>query len=128
MKIKIFAIISLLFCSLTSEAQNRYVLDLKAQKWEFKPTVFYIDKIIDNRQDKKNAGEALSDGKIVPIFFPQSMEEDLRKFLDNSLENAHIVSGKVKSAIRASTPQVLGVLVHMEPYHESTRDSVKVSQ
>lgn len=86
MKIKIFAIISLIFCSLLSVAQNRYILDLKAQKWEFKPTVFYIDKIIDNRQDKKNAGEALSDGKIVPIFFPQSMEEDLMKFLDNSLE------------------------------------------
>jgi cation diffusion facilitator family transporter len=35
-----------------------------------------------------------------------------------SLEAAHIVSGKVKGAIRAATPQVLGVLVHMEP-HES---------
>jgi cation diffusion facilitator family transporter len=33
-----------------------------------------------------------------------------------SLDAAHIVSGKVKSAIRASTPQVLGVLVHMEPH------------
>lgn len=33
-----------------------------------------------------------------------------------SLEAAHIVSGKVKGAIRASTPQVLGVLVHMEPH------------
>lgn len=36
-----------------------------------------------------------------------------------SLEAAHIVSGKVKGAIRAATPQVLGVLVHMEP-HESS--------
>jgi cation diffusion facilitator family transporter len=34
-----------------------------------------------------------------------------------SLESAHIVSGKVKWAIRATTPQVLGVLVHMEPHH-----------
>ena len=33
-----------------------------------------------------------------------------------SLEEAHIVSGKVKGAIRATTPQVLGVLVHMEPH------------
>ncbi len=33
-----------------------------------------------------------------------------------SLEAAHVVSGKVKSAIRATTPQVLGVLVHMEPH------------
>ena len=36
-----------------------------------------------------------------------------------SLEAAHIVSGKVKGAVRAATPQVLGVLVHMEP-HESS--------
>lgn len=35
-----------------------------------------------------------------------------------SLEAAHIVSGKVKGAIRTASPQVLGVLVHMEP-HES---------
>jgi cation diffusion facilitator family transporter len=33
-----------------------------------------------------------------------------------SLHDAHIVSGKVKSAIRAEVPQVLGVLVHMEPW------------
>jgi cation diffusion facilitator family transporter len=37
-----------------------------------------------------------------------------------SLEAAHVVSGKVKSAIRATTPQVLGVLVHMEPHDGST--------
>jgi cation diffusion facilitator family transporter len=33
-----------------------------------------------------------------------------------SLESAHVVSGKVKWAIRNATPQVLGVLVHMEPH------------
>ena len=33
-----------------------------------------------------------------------------------SLDAAHIVSGKVKWAIRNSNPKVLGVLVHMEPY------------
>ncbi|MBC7563625.1 MAG: cation transporter [Gemmatimonadaceae bacterium] len=33
-----------------------------------------------------------------------------------SLEEAHVVSGKVKSSIRAASPQVLGVLVHMEPH------------
>lgn len=36
-----------------------------------------------------------------------------------SLHAAHIVSGKVKWAIRNSNPQVLGVLVHMEPYAAS---------
>ncbi|HWA15397.1 MAG TPA: cation diffusion facilitator family transporter [Gemmatimonadales bacterium] len=33
-----------------------------------------------------------------------------------SLHDAHIVSGKVKSAIRAAVPEVTGVLIHMEPY------------
>lgn len=32
-----------------------------------------------------------------------------------SLHAAHIVSGKVKSAIRQAVPQVTGVLIHMEP-------------
>ena len=32
------------------------------------------------------------------------------------LREAHILSGKVKSAIRSAVPNVAGVLVHMEPY------------
>ena len=34
---------------------------------------------------------------------------------DLTLHDAHILSGKVKSAIRATVPQVAGVLIHMEP-------------
>ncbi|MFL5608627.1 MAG: cation diffusion facilitator family transporter [Gemmatimonadaceae bacterium] len=33
-----------------------------------------------------------------------------------SLRDAHVLSGKVKSAIRTAVPQVDSVLVHMEPY------------
>jgi len=36
-----------------------------------------------------------------------------------SLDTAHILSGKVKGAIRSATPQVLGVLVHMEPHTDA---------
>jgi len=36
-----------------------------------------------------------------------------------SLDAAHTLSGKVKGAIRAATPQVLGVLVHMEPHADA---------
>ncbi|HEY7567427.1 MAG TPA: cation diffusion facilitator family transporter, partial [Gemmatimonadaceae bacterium] len=32
-----------------------------------------------------------------------------------TLHEAHMLSGKVKSAIRATVPQVAGVLIHMEP-------------
>ncbi len=33
-----------------------------------------------------------------------------------SLRDAHVLSGRVKSAIRAAVPQVRSVLIHMEPY------------
>lgn len=33
-----------------------------------------------------------------------------------SLQDAHVLSGKVKSAIRAAEPRVLGALIHMEPF------------
>jgi cation diffusion facilitator family transporter len=35
------------------------------------------------------------------------------------LRDAHILSGKVKGAIRSAIPRVAGVLVHMEPYESS---------
>jgi cation diffusion facilitator family transporter len=35
-----------------------------------------------------------------------------------SLHDAHIVSGKVKTAIRRAVPEVTAVLVHMEPHEE----------
>ncbi|HXG45527.1 MAG TPA: cation diffusion facilitator family transporter [Gemmatimonadales bacterium] len=33
-----------------------------------------------------------------------------------SLHDAHILSGRVKTAIRTAVPEVLGVLIHMEPH------------
>jgi cation diffusion facilitator family transporter len=33
-----------------------------------------------------------------------------------SLYEAHVLSGRVKTAVRAAVPSVVGVLVHMEPY------------
>jgi cation diffusion facilitator family transporter len=36
------------------------------------------------------------------------------------LDAAHVISGKVKGAIRAAVPRVQGVLVHMEPYEAGT--------
>lgn len=35
---------------------------------------------------------------------------------DMPLHDAHILSGRVKSAIREAVPEVLGVLIHMEPH------------
>lgn len=36
-----------------------------------------------------------------------------------SLEDAHVLGGRVKGAIRIAEPRVMGVLVHMEPYEEA---------
>ena len=38
------------------------------------------------------------------------------------LERAHVLSGMVKSAIRAAVPQMQSVLVHMEPYDDAARE------
>ena len=38
---------------------------------------------------------------------------------DLTLRAAHVLSGKVKSAIRAAVPATLGVLVHMEPWESA---------
>ena len=35
-----------------------------------------------------------------------------------SLDQAHLLSGRIKSAIRAAVPSVQDVLVHMEPFHD----------
>jgi len=40
---------------------------------------------------------------------------------DLSLDDAHVVSGMVKGAIRAAEPRVTYVLVHMEPYESDER-------
>jgi cation diffusion facilitator family transporter len=43
-----------------------------------------------------------------------------------SLHDAHVLGGKVKTAIRAAMPQVGNVLVHMEPFESS--DSAAISR
>lgn len=42
-----------------------------------------------------------------------------------SLHDAHIVSGKVKSAIRGAVPRVSGVLIHMEPFEGKISGKVR---
>jgi cation diffusion facilitator family transporter len=50
---------------------------------------------------------------------------DLHVQADRSLplSEAHILSGKVKGAMRAAIPLISGVLIHMEPYEENDRPS-----
>jgi cation diffusion facilitator family transporter len=44
-----------------------------------------------------------------------------------SLHDAHILSGRVKSAIRLAEPAVLGALIHMEPYDETRGGNIPES-
>lgn len=39
-----------------------------------------------------------------------------------SLQDAHVLSGIVKSAIRRDVPSAIGVLIHMEPFEEMNRE------
>ena len=41
------------------------------------------------------------------------------------LDAAHVISGKVKGAIRAAVPRVHGVLVHMEPYEQAETETAE---
>ncbi len=45
-----------------------------------------------------------------------------------SLHDAHVLSGRVKGAIRAAVPGVQGVLVHMEPYDDARRAADSLSR
>jgi cation diffusion facilitator family transporter len=57
--------------------------------------------------------------KMRKVGFGYSVELHVQADPQLSLHDAHIVSGRVKSAIRTAVPSVLGVLVHMEPFVEA---------
>ncbi len=45
-----------------------------------------------------------------------------------SLHDAHVLSGRVKTAIRRAVPTVLGALIHMEPYEPSAEYGVRAER
>jgi cation diffusion facilitator family transporter len=45
-----------------------------------------------------------------------------------SLHDAHVLSGRVKGAIRDAVPAVLGVLIHMEPFEPSEEYGVRTER
>lgn len=45
-----------------------------------------------------------------------------------SLHDAHVISGKVKSAVREAVPRVKEVLIHMEPFEEAAAAPTHASQ
>ena len=61
------------------------------------------------------ATEKLRIRKMGPVLF---VEIHVQSDPGMSLREAHVVSGKVKSAVRAAVPAVRNVLVHMEPFDE----------
>lgn len=75
-----------IFFTLTTRGQNHYVLDLKAEKWNFKPVLFYISDVLDDRINKSNAGKVLSGNKLSTAEFKNSPESDLKNLIDSSME------------------------------------------
>ncbi len=96
-------ILTLFFCSFANlYAQNKYELDLRPQEIKFKPTLFYIDRIVDERLEKSDAGQVLVKGKSTVAVFKQSLEEDLRRFVDGSVEKDTTKIGLTLSISRFS--------------------------
>ena len=86
MKLKILFPLLVLLSHINLLAQNKYVLDSKTKDLKIKPNLFYIDKVIDDRLEKSDAGQVLVNGKSTTAVFKQSLEEDLRNLIDGSIE------------------------------------------
>ena len=82
--IKSSLVILLVFFSFSIQGQNHYVLDLKAEKWDIKPELFYISDLLDERSDKSNAGIVLSGNNFIPAKFKISAETDLKNMIVTS--------------------------------------------
>jgi cation diffusion facilitator family transporter len=76
-----------------------------------------VDRIIEAAKsiDGVRATEKLKVRKLGTEYFV-----DLHVQADPALplRDAHVISGKVKAAIRSAVPNVAGVLIHMEPFEE----------
>ncbi len=79
-------VILLIFSNFSANGQNKYVLDLKSEQWNLKNTSFYISDILDERNDKSNAGKVLSSNKLIVAKFRNSAEIDLKNLIDASIE------------------------------------------
>lgn len=86
MKLRIFFALLLLCSPVILFGQNKYVLNLKSNEQKIKPTLFYIDKVIDDRPEKNDAGQVLVNGKSTPAVFKESLEVDIQNFIDGSIE------------------------------------------
>lgn len=54
-----------------------YTIDLKPKKWDFTPTAFYIESVIDDRSSKSDLGQVLQKESSTRAFFRNSLETDL---------------------------------------------------
>lgn len=79
-------VILLVFFNFSANGQNKYVLDLKSEKWNLKKASFYFSDVLDERNDKRNVGKVLSGNKFIVAEFKNSAENDLKNLIDASFE------------------------------------------
>lgn len=79
-------VILLVFFNFSANGQNKYVLDLKSEKWNLYKASFYISDVLDERSDKSNIGKVLSGNKLIVAEFKNSAENDLKNLIDASFE------------------------------------------
>jgi hypothetical protein len=79
----LFMCISLI--SYYANSQEKKILNLSGEKWNIKPAYYFIAGVIDNRNNKVDAGQALVNNKRVPAVFKNSLETDLKELIDFSI-------------------------------------------
>jgi hypothetical protein len=85
MKISKVLLVVIFFINNSSYSQTNYELDFKPEKWNFSPALFYFSDIVDDRNDKSNAGQVLIGDKSAKANFQISLETDVKNLLSNTL-------------------------------------------
>jgi hypothetical protein len=85
MKRQIFFNLLFTFFYCCLHGQSPYILDLKKEKKEITPVLFFIEGVKDERINKADAGFLLNNGKKIKVIFKTSLASDLNHFINGCL-------------------------------------------
>jgi len=86
MKIKEYLCLFFILSFVNADGQQRLTLEFSKENWNIKPSKYYISEVLDERENKSDAGKALSGNKITTIVFKNSLESDLLQLINSSTE------------------------------------------
>jgi hypothetical protein len=77
---------------LNTSAQEIYTIEFSKDKWDYKPSLYYISDVIDERSDTTMNGQVLSGNKFIKANFKNSLSQDLKKLIvDNTKQDTTLV-------------------------------------